>query len=126
MDSEFILNIVIAILAPLLTVIATAALQRRKIKADAEAALGGALEGAGTTLERLFKRLNELDDWKHKAEDRIVFLESELKKYVNWAGRLYLHIKQIDPDGKIGGTPPSIETDPRLRAALGKDNHDHA
>lgn len=122
MNPEIFFSVVIsAVIGPVLTILVTLWMQRRKMNADVEAALGNALEGAGTTLERLFKRLNDLDEWKSKAETRIVFLETELNRYVNWAGKLFLHIKKIDPDGKIGGSPPSIETDPSLRKALGKE-----
>lgn len=120
MQPELILSIIItAILGPALTLLMTAYLQRRKTTADAESALGEALEGAGSTMERLFKRLNELDAWKVGAEKRIVYLEDELRRYADWSARLVKHIQKIDPHETFGKTP-QLDTDPKIRAILHK------
>lgn len=119
MDPTIFGIIIGSVVAPLLLLVLSAYMQRRKDKAQEQSFLGGALEGAGTTIEKLFKRLDENDAWKEKAELRIEFLETELKRYVNWSGRLMLHIKKIDPDG-VQGEAPTLDTDPKLRAALGR------
>lgn len=123
MSPETILSIFIAsIIGPVLTIVVTSYVQRRKLKADAESALGGALEGAGSTMEKLFKRLNDLDEWKTKAEERIIYLEDELRRYADWSARLVKHVQKIDPDEKFGKAP-QIDTDPKIRALLRGEKH---
>lgn len=112
---EILSVLIVSLVAPAVMAVVMHVLSRRVQNANAESALGGALEKAGTTLEKLLDRQIEYDEWKDKAERRIEFLENEARRYRNWSARLFAHIKHVDPEEKLGKIP-LLETDPKIAA----------
>ncbi|RPI95376.1 MAG: hypothetical protein EHM40_03240 [Chloroflexi bacterium] len=82
----------------------------RKIQAEEKSSLSDAVEGAGKTLVEAWERIEALESWKTKATQKIDQLESELRKWRNYAARLIKRLKEVDPCGPM----PEFETDPAI------------
>ncbi len=85
-------------------------IERNKLKAEEQSALGNAVEGAGKTLVEAWERIESLEAWKTKASEKIDQLEHELRMWRNYAARLIKRLREVDPCGPV----PDFETEPKI------------